>query len=80
MPDAHHLLHKQRPFVRSKEEAEAYLCATFPRSTSIIRAGDISNAPGKFVGVGGAFGAGPSWDSAIAHLMSDDMIHLYVEP
>ncbi len=80
MPDAFHLLHPEQPYLRSQEETEAYLKATFPKSAEIIRVGINEKQHFNFVGVGGAFGCGVTWDAAVAHLMRDEMIHAYVEP
>lgn len=74
------LPHDTSPFVRSEEEALTYLTATFPKSAAIIRVMKVANSPTDVaVSVGGAFGCGRSYDAAIARLMTDRMIHLYVE-
>ena len=73
--DSVHMLHKEQPYVRSQEEAVAYLEATFPNFKEKVRTGAVSNSPDDvFVGVGRAFGCGHDWDRAIAMLMSDEIL------
>ena len=82
MPDARDILNKEPPYCSTRGQAAQYLSATFPKSANGIRV--MQGKPGTneapfSVGVYGAFGCGNSWDEAIAHLMTDEMIHAYVE-
>ena len=71
--DATHMLHKESPYIRSREEAIAYLVATFPNQSVVAKINEQGLA---WVGVGPAFGIHPNgtWDGAIVELMSDEML------